>query len=98
MVKHNNQWGTVCDDFLLTAGENNGNNDQARALINAQSACHTLGLSGGSTEKYKYTGSEPFLMDDVDCASNTTNFLECSHRGWGTEDCGPSETVLLTCT
>ena len=98
MVKHNNQWGTVCDDFLLTAGPDNGNNNPARALKNAQSACHTLGLSGGSTISYKYTGSEQFLMDDVNCASSTTNFLECSHRGWGTEDCSHGEEVLLTCT
>ena len=32
MVKHNNQWGTVCDDDF--------------GVTEAQSACHTLGFSG----------------------------------------------------
>ena len=95
MVKHNNQWGTVCDDYISPTGGSYKRSQSTRA---AQSACHTLGLSGGSIETYKYTGSEPILMDDVNCASNTTNFLECSHRGWGTEDCSVHENVLLTCT
>ena len=91
MVKHNNQWGTVCDDGILST------ENASKSARVAQSACHTLGLNGGSIETYTYTGSEPILMDDVDCASSTTNFLECSHiRGKG--NCGNTETVLLTCT
>ena len=96
MVKHDNQWGTVCDDYLVPA-----DNAPDRAAKAAQSACHTLGLSGGSIETYKYTGSEPFVMDDVNCASSTTNFLECSQKGWGKHNCGSGgypEQVLLTCT
>ena len=94
MVKHDNQWGTVCDDYIVP-----GNGGNATRNTNAaQSACHTLGLSGGSMSSYTMTGSELFLMDDVDCASNTTNFLQCSHRGWGTENCGHGEEVLLTCS
>jgi len=91
MVKHNNQWGTVCDDGLEAF-------TSSKSLRVAQSACHTLGLSGGSMESYMYTGSEAILLDDINCASSTTNFLECSHRGWGTENCGNTENVLLTCT
>ena len=89
MVKHNNQWGTVCDDSFELGGEN--------AVRGAQSACHTLGLSGGSIATT--TGPEgPTWMDDVNCATSTTNFLECSHLGWGKENCVHSEDVLLTCT
>ena len=98
MVKHNNQWGTVCDDHF--------------GVTEAQSACHTLGFSGvtitdaledshasSSSHTYYISDSDgPTWMDNVNCATNTTNFLECSHRGWGKEDCSHGEDVLLTCT
>ena len=84
LVKHKYQWGTVCDDDFGTT--------------EAQSACHTLGYSGGSYSAYNSGFSGPTWMDNVDCASSTTNFLTCSHPGWGKENCGHSEDVLLTCT
>ena len=84
MVKYKDQWGTVCDD-------NFGSTE-------AQSACHSLGLSGGSSETVTYNGPEPFLMDDVDCSSATSSFLSCSQKGWTEHNCGSSEHVLLTCT
>ena len=87
MVKYENQWGTVCDDNF--------------DITDAQSACKTLGYSGGSWETYNTKLSQsvvPILMDDVDCASSSTNFLKCSHLGWGDENCSHSEDVLLTCT
>ena len=85
MVKHNNQWGTVCDDGFET--------------VDAQSACHTLGFSGGSFSGDYHSGlSGPTWMDDVNCASSTTNFLTCSHPGWGEENCEHTEDILLTCT
>ena len=95
MVKHNNRWGTVCDDNLESP-------ESEQSLRAAQSACYTLGLSGGSIQKkYSYSGSETsYLMDGVVCPSNTTNFLECKHNNWGSHDCGDNypEHVLLTCT
>ena len=101
MVKHNKQWGTVCDDYLSPTDYPSSNYNSTRSAQTAKSACRTLGLSGGSIETYEYTGSEPFMMDDVNCASNTANFLECSQKGWGKHDCGSHdypEHVLLTCT
>ena len=93
MVKHNNEWGTVCDDgFTATS---------------AKAACHTLGLSGGSfSHRQSVTGdrhdSDPMKiwMDNVRCASSTTNFLECSQEGWGSlRSCdGHWEDVFLTCS
>ena len=92
MVKHNGQWGTVCDDGISPGGVYD-----AKSVLAAHSACHTLGLSGGSITTT--TGPEgPIWMDDVDCATSTTNFLTCSHRGWGVENCAHGEDVLLTCT
>ena len=87
MVKHDNEWGTVCDDgFTITS---------------AQAACNTLGLRGG----YFATGADIVTearvwMDNVQCATNTTNFLECSQNGWGSlRSCrGHREDIMLTCT
>ena len=84
MVKYQGQWGTVCDDGF-------GSNE-------ARSACHSLGFSGGSHTNYNSGLSASILMDDVDCTSSTQNFLTCTHRGWGTHNCGHHEDVLLTCS
>ena len=95
MVKHNNQWGTVCDDYVHVE-----ENPSKSARV-AQSACHTLGLSGGVIEPYdgQTKGPDgPIWMDETDCATSTTNFLSCSHAGWGEQNCGHGEDVLLTCT
>ena len=93
MVKHNNQWGTVCDDDLETT-------TSSKSLRVAQSACHTLGFSGGVIELYNATliGPEGTIwMDDVNCGSSTTNFLSCSQKGWGQENCGHDEDIVLIC-
>ena len=36
----------------------------------------------------------PFLMDNVECESASTNFLSCSSSA---ENCDHTENVLLTC-
>ena len=98
MVKHNNQWGTVCDDNILLT------EDASRSARVAQAACHTLGLSGGVIAPYysRTKGPEgPIWMNNLNCATKTTNFLTCSHSGFrsgGITGCGHHEDVLLTCT
>merc|ERR1712176_743562 len=84
MVKYEGQWGTVCDDGF-------GSNE-------AQSACHTLGFSGGSFTSYNAGITNSILMDNVSCPSSTTYFPTCSHEGWGSHNCNHSEDVLLTCS
>ena len=84
----NADWDTpdlVCDDYF--------------GSIDAQSACYTLGYyNGGSFGTYRKTDwwkyEIPFLMDNVDCESASTNFLSCSSSA---EDCGHHENVALTC-
>ena len=83
MVKHNNEWGTVCDDGF--------------GITNARSACHTLGFSDGSYTHGKHVDG-PIWMDNVLCSSSTKNFLTCSHNGWGSHDCSHSEDIILICT
>ena len=87
MVKHDNKWGTVCDDDF--------------EAVDAQAACKTLGYRGGSFQTF-VSGLDnsrvPTWMDNVNCASSSTNFLKCSHPGWGKENCSHNEDVLLTCS
>ena len=68
-------------------------------MIDVESACNTLRYNhGGSFQTYDMIGwSEPeipFLMDDVECESASTNFLSCSSDA---ENCVHTENVLLTC-
>ena len=87
MVKYNGSWGAVCDDNFDST--------------DAASACYTLGYSGGAYSSFNTGWSEsaiPFWMDNMGCSSGSTNFFDCSFAGWGNEDCGSSEYVLLTCT
>lgn len=83
-MKQNNRWGTVCDD--------------AFEEIDAQAACLTLGFKGLTsfkTHNSEYSDSVyPTLMDDVACATNTSDFLQCSTAK---EDCSHTEDILLSC-
>ena len=88
MVKHDGKWGTVCDDAF---GKADGN-----------VACKSLGFTGMSSRYMNhdpgFTESDvPIWMDDVNCDSNVTDFLQCKQSGWGEENCGHNEDVLLTC-
>ena len=59
MVKHDNKWGTVCDDGF-------GSTD-------AEAACKTLGFTGGSyshTNPGFSKSTVPIWMDNVDCNSS----------------------------
>ena len=58
--------------------------------MEAQSACYTLGYNNGGSyvNSYSMSWSEneiPFLMDDVQCQSATTNFLYCSRTEESTD-------------
>ena len=70
-------------------------------MINAESACNTLGYSDGGF--YETIGVEdiwsqteiPFLMDDVECESPSTTFSSCASNS--DHNCDHGENVLLTC-
>ena len=68
-------------------------------VIDADSACYTLGYtSGGTQSSYDMTewseAEIPFLMDEVQCESASTNFLSCSSSA---VNCAHTRNVLLTC-
>jgi hypothetical protein len=76
-------WQPVCDDgFDATA---------------AQVACKQLGMAGGSFETAPDTGRPNMHLDDLQCKGSEKKLMDCTHSGWGNENCGSGENVKLFC-
>ncbi|XP_053397723.1 neurotrypsin-like [Mercenaria mercenaria] len=88
-VYHDGQWGTVCDD-------NFGN-------YAAKVVCTMLNFPGDANLAQKYSsapygkGTLPILLDDVSCTGSELSIFDCSHRAWGSNDCGHGEDVGVVC-
>ena len=87
-IYHNNEWGTICDDDF-------GSNSNAATV-----ACRQLGFTSGSyvsAHPYGY-GLGQIWLDDVTCSGSETSLTQCTHGGWGIENCDHYEDVAVTCT
>jgi len=91
-IRHEGVWGTVCDDGITQGYHPIG-----------QVVCHMLGFerARGYTVSKSYYGKvnvpEKTWLDNVKCTGNEETIYECSHRGWGTEDCTHDEDVGVYC-
>jgi len=95
-IRRDNVWGTVCDDG---SGEGNTQADHHIGEV----VCHMLGFKradGYTTSKSSYgqvnVPSKTWL-DNVKCTGNEETIYECTHAGWGTENCDHSEDVGVYC-
>jgi hypothetical protein len=76
-------WQPVCDDaFDATA---------------AQVACKQLGMAGGSFQTAPDTGRPNMHLDNLSCRGSEKKLMDCTHNGWGIENCGSHENVKLYC-
>ena len=88
-VYYENEWGTVCDDAF----------DMNDAIV----ACRQLGFAGVtsffSVGNYADAIVPHYIwLDNVECFGTETRLDECGHNGWGSENCGHSEDIILVCS
>ena len=85
-VNYKEAYGSVC-------GDNFGTSD-------AGTVCHQLGFAGVSRLapccEFGQTSGETWL-DDVNCRTGEVWLANCTHRGWGVEDCHHGQDVGVVC-
>ena len=85
-VFYNGTWGTICDDSW--------------DLQDADVVCRQLGYGGALSAPRAATfkqGTGPIWLDDVGCFGNEKSISQCSHQGWGVENCWHSEDAGVVC-
>ncbi|XP_017542517.2 sialoadhesin-like [Pygocentrus nattereri] len=86
-IQHNGQWGTVCDDDW--------------DINDAEVVCREMGCGKAVSAPHSAhfgQGSEPILLDNVGCSGTESNLTQCSHRGFGTHNCGHQEDAGVVCS
>ena len=85
-VNYNGKFGSVCGDSFGTS--------------EAATVCHQLGFAGVSRVapccQFGQTSGEIWL-DNVDCRTGEVWLANCTHRGWGVEDCHHGQDVGVVC-
>ena len=84
-VYHNGVWGTVCDDSYIWC------KDRIRHL---DLQCDNVKAVGSATFGQ---GSGPICLDNVTCTGSENRLDECSHPGWGVENCDHRKDVGVSC-
>uniref|UniRef100_A0A3Q3MS57 Soluble scavenger receptor cysteine-rich domain-containing protein SSC5D n=1 Tax=Labrus bergylta TaxID=56723 RepID=A0A3Q3MS57_9LABR len=85
-VRHNDSWGTVCDDEW----------DMVDANVVCQQLDCGVAVAVGSSSKFGQ-GSGPIVLDNVDCSGSETDLSQCRSLGWGIHNCYHYEDVGVTC-
>ncbi|XP_067337962.1 deleted in malignant brain tumors 1 protein-like isoform X2 [Channa argus] len=85
-VLYKSQWGTVCDDDW--------------GMSNGDVVCRQLGCGhavSAPTSAHFGRGTGPIWLDNVDCSGQETALSQCTHPGFGINNCGHSEDAGVIC-
>ncbi|XP_070550976.1 scavenger receptor cysteine-rich domain-containing protein DMBT1-like [Ptychodera flava] len=85
-VFHANEWGTVCDDDF----------DKNDARVVCRQLDFDEGASAYSTGRFGL-GSDPIWLDNLSCGGHEDALANCTHQGWGVQDCGHHEDIGVVC-
>jgi deleted-in-malignant-brain-tumors protein 1 len=78
------EWRSVCDDGF--------------DMSDANVACRMLGYSAAESFTTSVSGTnDNFWLDDLACTGSESSFTECTHSGWGVENCSATESVQVVC-
>ena len=85
-VYYNGIWGTICDDGW--------------DLNDAEVVCRELAFGQAIAvrkEEFYGHGSGPIWLDDLNCIGTESSIINCSHSGWGINDCNYSSNAGVRC-
>ncbi|XP_048587258.1 uncharacterized protein LOC5508390 isoform X2 [Nematostella vectensis] len=85
-IKHNGQWGTVCDDLW--------------DIKDADVVCRELGYPGALSAQVRAAwggGAGSIWLDNLECTGNESRLVDCPHNGLGIENCRHSEDAGVVC-
>ena len=85
-VYYNDTWGTICGDGW--------------DLNDAEVVCRELRFGQAiAVRKEEFYGQSigPIWLDDLNCVGTESSIINCSHSGWGTNDCNYSSIAGVRC-
>ncbi|GAB1292788.1 Deleted in malignant brain tumors 1 protein [Apodemus speciosus] len=85
-VRHEGEWGTVCDDRWN--------------IKNARVVCRLLGCGlalGAPGRSHFGPGIGPILMNEVRCSGREDSLESCAHAGWTRHNCHHREDASVIC-
>ncbi|TNN82561.1 Deleted in malignant brain tumors 1 protein [Liparis tanakae] len=86
-VRHDNQWGTVCDDEW--------------DIKDAEVVCRSMDCGTAQSSKnsaFFGQGQGDIWLDDVTCFGNETSLIHCRHPTLGENNCGHGEDAGVVCS